>query len=88
MNFLVVFTHDDSAQSVKSLNDVLITTVNLFAVVDATDAVGGEGSDEQGNTCADIWRIHVCSAEFVLAVEADDGCAVRVTKNDLRAHFF
>ena len=52
-------------EGVDALVDVLVTSFNLVAVVDDASAVGGEGSDEQGNTGADVGRGHADTAQIV-----------------------
>ena len=52
-------------EGVDTLVDVLITSFDLVAVVDDTGTVGGEGSNEQGNTGADVGRGHADTAQIV-----------------------
>ena len=77
---------DFCSQSIQPLVNILITSLNLVAVVDDAGAVGGEGGDEQGDASADVGRSHADAAQLVMVIEADDVGAVRVAEDDLRAH--
>ena len=74
------------SQSIQSCINILITALNLVAVVDDAGAVGGEGGDEQGDAGTDVGRGHADAAKVVGVVEADDIGTVRVAEDDLRAH--
>src|SRR5690554_782195 len=77
---------DFGADGVQSGIDVLVASVDLLDVVDGADSFGAEGGDEQGYTGANIGRCHGNTAQRHLAIEPDDGGAVRIAEDDLRAH--
>ena len=83
---LFLFSGDVGAEGVETLVDGLVAAVDLVDVIDAGGPFGAHGGDEQGYACADVRAGHIGMTQFVLAVDADDGGAVRVAEDDLRTH--
>ena len=74
------------SQCVEPVLDVLVAAVYLLDIVDAADALGTEGGDEQGYAGTDVGTGHASATELQLAVVTHDDGTVGVAENDLRTH--
>lgn len=50
----LVYSSNFGSQHTQAFVDVLVTTVNLFDVVNATLSIGGKSGDEQRHTGTDV----------------------------------
>ena len=79
---------DMCADGIQSRLYVLVAAVNLVNMVNATDSVCCHGSNQHGNTRADIGRGHVVMLQVHLPVVPYHHCTVGVAEDNLRTHVY